>query len=133
MCPHSANRTTYLLEISHYSKKVFRIIYQKIEGPNFDFTEKHAYIFIWFLKFYCLKSFLSLDIILFTGNNFLNTENDRVIQNVAEVLKVNCDWNIIGQILGLKVAMVLYEESLTKSQNQLRLPVQAAPNQCKRC
>lgn len=47
---HSANRTTYLLEIFHYSKMTFRIIYQKIDGPNFDFAEKHTYIFIWFLK-----------------------------------------------------------------------------------
>lgn len=50
MWPHSANRTTYHLEIFHYSKKTFRIIYQKIDDPNFDFAEKHAYIFIWFLK-----------------------------------------------------------------------------------
>lgn len=76
---HSANRTTYLLEIFHYSKMAFRIIYQKIDGPNFDFAEKHTYIFIWFFKkYYCLKSFLSPGIILCTGNNFLNIEIDRV-------------------------------------------------------
>lgn len=50
MWPHGANRTTYLLEIFHHSEKTFRIINQKIDGPNFDFAEKHAYIFIWSLK-----------------------------------------------------------------------------------
>lgn len=37
----------------------------------------HTYLFD-FLKYYSLNSFLSLDIILSTGNNFLNIENDRV-------------------------------------------------------
>lgn len=65
-----------------------------------------------------MKSFLSPGIILCTGNNFLNTEIDRVPQSVIEVLKVNYDRNIILQSPGQKIPMILYQGSLTKAHNQ---------------
>lgn len=89
MWPHSANRTTYILELFHYSEKTFKIINQKIDGPDFDFTENHTFIFIWlFKKYYCLKSFLSLElsyavgIILWTQRTM---EFNRVLQNCPKL------------------------------------------------